>query len=152
MSKISRDRLAYAVISIYSSSKHLLCTSECPLSWTWRPRTQSVLVKGGLLPLQGVVPWEGSREEANDEFCGSVPVLQNTKQQGSYPGLRARRRFWSLLEQVGQSITHCSPLGGMGNDRALGTPLYPEPLLPPLGAVVACLLHIAVFVIAVLYR
>ncbi|XP_056387365.1 L-threonine ammonia-lyase-like isoform X1 [Hyla sarda] len=40
----------------------------------------------------------------------------------------------------------------MGNDRALGGPLYPDPLLPPLGAVVACLLHIAVFVVAVLYR
>ncbi|XP_069837000.1 L-threonine ammonia-lyase-like isoform X3 [Dendropsophus ebraccatus] len=40
----------------------------------------------------------------------------------------------------------------MGNERALGGPLYPDPLLPPLAAVVACLLHIAVFVVAVLYR
>ncbi|XP_071987074.1 L-threonine ammonia-lyase-like isoform X1 [Engystomops pustulosus] len=39
----------------------------------------------------------------------------------------------------------------MGRERALGAPLYPDPLLPPLGAVVACLLHIAVFVVAVLF-
>ncbi|XP_075073231.1 L-threonine ammonia-lyase-like isoform X3 [Mixophyes fleayi] len=40
----------------------------------------------------------------------------------------------------------------MGSDRACGAPMYPDPLLPPLAAVVGCLLHIAVFVIAVLYR
>ncbi|XP_075073229.1 L-threonine ammonia-lyase-like isoform X1 [Mixophyes fleayi] len=39
----------------------------------------------------------------------------------------------------------------MGSDRACGAPMYPDPLLPPLAAVVGCLLHIAVFVIAVLY-
>ncbi|XP_041427096.1 L-threonine ammonia-lyase isoform X3 [Xenopus laevis] len=40
----------------------------------------------------------------------------------------------------------------MESDKGLSVPQYSVNFLPPLGAIVGCLLHIAVFVIAVLYR